>query len=159
MFDIHFFRKYPRPFFKFAKEIYPGQFQPSTNYRFIKLKEDNNQLLRDYRLNMDTPEETCGIRNVITCYGSCTRCHCQVWRQRDQGGHIQPDHPTVSQVPPRRPGSQRGYGGHEAGRRVLRRGPLSDLYCEAVNWDKSPCDLIVLLLRDNLLLFSFSLRY
>merc|ERR1712061_673693 len=29
MFDIHYFRKDPRPFFKFAKEIYPGQFEPS----------------------------------------------------------------------------------------------------------------------------------
>merc|ERR1711936_128456 len=27
MFDIHYFRKDPRPFFKFAKEIYPGQFE------------------------------------------------------------------------------------------------------------------------------------
>ncbi|KAH9362445.1 hypothetical protein HPB48_020145 [Haemaphysalis longicornis] len=30
MFDLHFFRKDPRPFFKFVNEIYPGQFQPSA---------------------------------------------------------------------------------------------------------------------------------
>ncbi len=36
MFDIHYFRKDPRPFFKFAKEIYPGQFQPSPCHKFIK---------------------------------------------------------------------------------------------------------------------------
>lgn len=30
MFDISYFKKDPRPFFKFAKEIYPGQFQPPS---------------------------------------------------------------------------------------------------------------------------------
>ncbi|XP_077504571.1 sirtuin 1 isoform X1 [Amblyomma americanum] len=83
MFDIHYFRKDPRPFFKFAKEIYPGQFTPSASHRFIKLLEDNNKLLRNYTQNIDTLEQTCGIRNVITCHGSfatasCTRCHHKV---------------------------------------------------------------------------------
>ncbi|XP_037269621.1 sirtuin 1 isoform X2 [Rhipicephalus microplus] len=83
MFDIHYFRKDPRPFFKFAKEIYPGQFTPSASHRFIKLLEDNNKLLRNYTQNIDTLEQTCGIHNVITCHGSfatasCTRCHHKV---------------------------------------------------------------------------------
>ncbi|XP_037521143.1 NAD-dependent protein deacetylase sirtuin-1 isoform X1 [Rhipicephalus sanguineus] len=83
MFDIHYFRKDPRPFFKFAKEIYPGQFTPSASHRFIKRLEDNNKLLRNYTQNIDTLEQTCGIRNVITCHGSfatasCTRCHHKV---------------------------------------------------------------------------------
>lgn len=33
MFDIHYFRRDPRPFFKFAREIYPGQFTPSLCHR------------------------------------------------------------------------------------------------------------------------------
>uniref|UniRef100_A0A2R5L6L7 protein acetyllysine N-acetyltransferase n=1 Tax=Ornithodoros turicata TaxID=34597 RepID=A0A2R5L6L7_9ACAR len=83
MFDIHYFRKDPRPFFKFAKEIYPGQFTPSPSHRFIKLLEDNGQLLRNYTQNIDTLEQTCGIQNVITCHGSfatasCTRCRHKV---------------------------------------------------------------------------------
>ena len=37
MFDIQYFRKDPRPFFKFAKEIYPGE----TNSIFEKARIPN----------------------------------------------------------------------------------------------------------------------
>ena len=36
MFDIFYFEHDPRPFFKFAKEIYPGQFKPSLSHLSIK---------------------------------------------------------------------------------------------------------------------------
>ncbi|CAN7993704.1 unnamed protein product [Ixodes hexagonus] len=88
MFDIHYFRKDPRPFFKFAKasallEIYPGQFHPSPSHRFIKRLEESGKLLRNYTQNIDTLEQMCGICNVITCHGSfatasCTRCRRKV---------------------------------------------------------------------------------
>ena len=69
MFDIHYFRKDPRPFFKFAKEIYPGQFQPSPAHRFIKLVESHGKLLRNYSQNIDTLETVAEIKNVIHCHG------------------------------------------------------------------------------------------
>lgn len=79
MFDIQYFSRDPRPFFKFAREIYPGQFRPSTCHRFIKMLEDKNKLLRNYTQNIDTLEQVAGIRNVIECHGSfatasCTKC-------------------------------------------------------------------------------------
>lgn len=40
MFDIQYFRQDPRPFFKFAREIYPGQFSPSPCHRSVAV-EDN----------------------------------------------------------------------------------------------------------------------
>lgn len=83
MFDIHYFRRDPRPFFKFAKEIYPGQFEPSPSHKFIKLLEGHGKLLRNYTQNIDTLEQTAGIDKVINCHGSfatasCTRCKFQV---------------------------------------------------------------------------------
>ena len=36
MFDIQYFSQDPRPFFKFAREIYPGQFKPSPCHRYEK---------------------------------------------------------------------------------------------------------------------------
>ena len=57
MFDIHYFRKNPRPFFKFAREIYPGQFEPSPCHRFIKCLEKHGSLLRNYTQNIDTLEQ------------------------------------------------------------------------------------------------------
>ena len=83
MFDIQYFRKDPRPFFKFAREIYPGQFQPSPCHRFIRNVEKNGKLLRNYTQNIDTLENVVGLKNVIQCHGSfatatCTKCKYKV---------------------------------------------------------------------------------
>ncbi|KAK7869073.1 hypothetical protein R5R35_000792 [Gryllus longicercus] len=83
MFDIQYFSQDPRPFFKFAREIYPGQFKPSPCHRFIKMLEKHNKLLRNYSQNIDTLEQVAGIQNVIECHGSfatasCTRCKYKV---------------------------------------------------------------------------------
>lgn len=79
MFDITYFSRDPRPFYKFAREIYPGQFKPSPCHRFIKMLEQKNKLLRNYTQNIDTLEQVAGIKNVIECHGSfstasCTKC-------------------------------------------------------------------------------------
>ncbi|KAL1458976.1 hypothetical protein WDU94_010995, partial [Cyamophila willieti] len=83
MFDINYFKQDPRPFFKFAREIYPGQFKPSPCHRFIKMLERHGKLLRNYSQNIDTLEQVAGIENVIECHGSfatasCTRCGYRV---------------------------------------------------------------------------------
>lgn len=70
MFDIEFFHQNPRPFYKFAREIYPGQFKPSIGHRFIKAIEQNGKLLRNYTQNIDTLEQVAGINSVIQCHGN-----------------------------------------------------------------------------------------
>ncbi|XP_043662833.1 NAD-dependent histone deacetylase sirtuin-1 [Drosophila teissieri] len=79
MFDINYFKRDPRPFYKFAREIYPGEFQPSPCHRFIKMLETKGKLLRNYTQNIDTLERVAGIQRVIECHGSfstasCTKC-------------------------------------------------------------------------------------
>ncbi|XP_076296180.1 sirtuin 1 isoform X2 [Lasioglossum baleicum] len=83
MFDINYFGQDPRPFYKFAREIYPGQFKPSPCHRFIQMLDKQKKLLRNYSQNIDTLEQVAGIENVIECHGSfatasCTRCKYQV---------------------------------------------------------------------------------
>ena len=83
MFDIAYFAQDPRPFYQFAKEIYPGLFEPSPSHRFIKLLERKGKLLRNYTQNIDTLERVAGIENVIECHGSfatasCTKCKFKV---------------------------------------------------------------------------------
>lgn len=83
MFDIKFFYQDPRPFFKFAREIFPGQFKPSPSHRFIKKLEEKNVLLRNYTQNIDTLERVAGISRLIECHGSfatasCTRCKFRI---------------------------------------------------------------------------------
>lgn len=69
MFDINYFSQDPRPFFKFAREIYPGQFKPSPCHQFIKMLEKQKKLLRNYSQNIDTLERVAGIKNLIECHG------------------------------------------------------------------------------------------
>ncbi|XP_037070447.1 NAD-dependent protein deacetylase sirtuin-1-like, partial [Pollicipes pollicipes] len=82
MFDIHYFRRDPRPFFKFAREIYPGQFRPSPCHRFIRMLERQGKLLRNYTQNIDTLEQQAGIENVIQCHGSFATATCQQCRYK-----------------------------------------------------------------------------
>jgi NAD-dependent deacetylase sirtuin 1 len=69
MFDIHYFNDDPRPFFRFCKEIYPGQFTPSPSHYFIAALEQRGKLLRHYTQNIDTLEHTAGISRVVYCHG------------------------------------------------------------------------------------------
>lgn len=83
VFDIRLFRRDPRPFFLTAKELYPGQFEPSLSHRFIRKLEQRGQLLRNYSQNIDTLETIAGIESVTMCHGSfatatCIRCKNKV---------------------------------------------------------------------------------
>ncbi|XP_034040814.1 NAD-dependent protein deacetylase sirtuin-1 [Thalassophryne amazonica] len=82
MFDIEYFRKDPRPFFKFAKEIYPGQFQPSPCHKFISLLDKHGKLLRNYTQNIDTLEQVAGVQRIIQCHGSFATASCLVCKHK-----------------------------------------------------------------------------
>merc|ERR1711963_161549 len=91
MFDIHYFRKDPRPFFKFAKEIYPGQFRPSPCHKFIRCVEKQGKLLRNYTQNIDTLEQVVGIEDVVQCRGSFATASCTVCKHKVQAEVIRAD--------------------------------------------------------------------
>ncbi|KAJ1770652.1 NAD-dependent histone deacetylase sir2 [Coemansia sp. RSA 1843] len=76
MFDIQYFREMPELFYSFAKDLYPGNFQPAPTHAFVKLLEDNGQLLRNYTQNIDTLEHVQGIKNVLNCHGSFATATC-----------------------------------------------------------------------------------
>jgi NAD-dependent deacetylase sirtuin 1 len=69
IFDIHFFREDPEPFYSFVRDIYPGSFRPSPTHYFIRLLEMKGKLLRNYSQNVDTLEAKAGISKVINCHG------------------------------------------------------------------------------------------
>jgi len=91
MFDIHYFRKDPRPFFKFAREIYPGQFAPSPCHRFIRCLETHESLLRNYTQNIDTLEQVSGIESVIQCHGSFATATCALCKHKVEADSIRED--------------------------------------------------------------------
>ena len=91
MFDIQYFSLNPKPFFKFASEIWPGQFSPSPSHHFIKELEDRQCLLRNYTQNIDTLEKVCGIRNVIQCHGSFSTATCRLCGNKVDSDSIKED--------------------------------------------------------------------
>eukprot|EP00501_MAST-03F_sp_TOSAG23-6_P000041 GSMAST32.ASY1.ANO1.42.1 assembled CDS len=77
------FRNDPEPFYQFAKELYPGKFQPSPTHHFIRLLERKGKLLRNYTQNIDTLENIAGVKNVVYAHGSfatasCLRCKAKL---------------------------------------------------------------------------------
>ncbi|KAG8184603.1 hypothetical protein JTE90_005217 [Oedothorax gibbosus] len=140
MFDINYFRKDPRPFFKFAKEIYPGQFQPSPSHRFIRLLEKEGKLLRNYTQNIDTLEHAAGIRNVITCHGSFATATCTICRYKVDSSVIKED--IFNQTIPYCPMCG-GEGGIMKPDIVFFGEGLSDEFHECKNQDKQACDLLI----------------
>merc|ERR1719414_1859463 len=91
MFDIQYFRKDPRPFFKFAKEIYPGQFSPSPCHKFISCLERSGKLLRNYTQNIDTLEQVAGISKVVQCHGSFATASCTKCKSKLSAEHVRSD--------------------------------------------------------------------
>ena len=51
---------------QFAKEIYPGQFEPSLGHMFIKELENHGKLLRNFTQNIDTIELTAGKTRLLS---------------------------------------------------------------------------------------------
>ncbi|CAL2041292.1 unnamed protein product [Caenorhabditis brenneri] len=88
MFDIRYFASNPKPFYNFAREIFPGQFTPSVSHRFIKELESTGRLLRNYTQNIDTLEHQTGIKRVVECHGSFSKCTCYQCGKQYDGMHI-----------------------------------------------------------------------
>ncbi|CAI5449748.1 unnamed protein product [Caenorhabditis angaria] len=61
------------------------------SHRFIKLLEDNEQLLRNYTQNIDTLEHQTGISRVIECHGSFSKATCTKCGEKFDGDVIRED--------------------------------------------------------------------
>eukprot|EP01133_Synstelium_polycarpum_P015821 gene15821-18801_t len=90
LFDIDYLRRDPRPFFEFAKEIYPGTHTPSPTHHFIKKLDDKGKLLRNYTQNIDTLEHVVGITpsKLVNCHGSFKSATCITCRRTVPGSEL-----------------------------------------------------------------------
>ena len=64
VFDINFFKENPAPFYQLAKELFPGQYQPTPTHNFIRLLHNHGLLLRCFTQNIDSLEAEAGKRGV-----------------------------------------------------------------------------------------------
>ncbi len=78
IFSLDYFKKKPEPFYKLAKEIYPGLHFPTYSHFFLKLLANKNKLLRIYTQNIDSLENVAGIDKnlVVAAHGNFDSATC-----------------------------------------------------------------------------------
>lgn len=78
IFELDYFRENPQPFFKLAKDLYPGTFKPTPSHYFVKLLQEKGLLLRHYTQNIDTLERIAGIEHekLVEAHGTFYSNHC-----------------------------------------------------------------------------------
>ncbi|XP_028279118.1 NAD-dependent protein deacetylase sirtuin-1 [Parambassis ranga] len=143
MFDIEYFRRDPRPFFKFAKEIYPGQFQPSLCHKFISMLDKQGTLLRNYTQNIDTLEQVAGVQRIIQCHGSFATASCLVCKHKVDCEAIRED--IFNQVVPHCPRCQDIPLAIMKPDIVFFGENLPEMFHRAMKQDKDEVDLLIVI--------------
>ncbi|XP_071077462.1 NAD-dependent protein deacetylase sirtuin-3, mitochondrial isoform X2 [Desmodus rotundus] len=80
IFELSFFLDNPRPFFAWAKDMYPGNFRPNVIHYFLRLLHDRGLLRRLYTQNIDGLERASGIpgSKLVEAHGSFSSATCTV---------------------------------------------------------------------------------
>nr|XP_020457563.1 NAD-dependent protein deacetylase sirtuin-1 [Monopterus albus] len=143
MFDIEYFRRDPRPFFKFAKEIYPGQFQPSPCHKFISMLDKQGKLLRNYTQNIDTLEQVAGVQRIIQCHGSFATASCLVCKHKVDCEAIRED--IFNQVVPHCPHCPDAPLAIMKPDIVFFGENLPEMFHRAMKQDKDEVDLLIVI--------------
>ncbi|XP_072826806.1 NAD-dependent protein deacetylase sirtuin-3, mitochondrial isoform X1 [Vicugna pacos] len=83
IFELAFFFQDPKPFFTFAKELYPGNYRPNATHYFLRLLHEKGLLLRLYTQNIDGLERASGIpaSKLVEAHGSFASATCTVCRR------------------------------------------------------------------------------
>ena len=78
VFELNYFRKRPGPFYKLAKELYPGSYAPTPTHHFIKLLHDKGVLRRCFTQNIDSLERATGLprEKIVAAHGNFDGAHC-----------------------------------------------------------------------------------
>ena len=91
LFDIHYFRFDPKPFYIFAKSLFPGGLEPTFTHRFFRRLEGKGKLRRMYTQNIDGLEKQAGIRRVVHCHGSFERSSCLDCKRQRPSAELRED--------------------------------------------------------------------
>lgn len=144
MFDIHYFTHDPRPFFRFAKEIWPGQYQPSLAHQFIAELERQDKLLRNYTQNIDSLEHLASITRLIQCHGSFSSATCRNCHYKVQSDEIKDE--ILQQKIPYCPKCSKDTENAILKPDIVFFGEqLPDDFHRTISTDKNKCDLLIVM--------------
>ncbi|CAE8622621.1 unnamed protein product [Polarella glacialis] len=77
IFSIDYFKGKPAAFYELAREMWPGNFEPTQAHFFIRLLEEKGLLLRCYTQNIDSLEELAGVSQelIVAAHGNFSSAH------------------------------------------------------------------------------------
>jgi len=77
IFELRFFRDNPGAFYELAREMWPGNFEPTPAHYFIRLLHDKGILLRCYSQNIDSLECRAGLpaEKLVAAHGNFDAAH------------------------------------------------------------------------------------
>lgn len=83
IFELRYFEEHPEPFFLLAKEMYPGNYKPTTTHHFINLLNNKKLLLRNFTQNIDGLERVAGLpeEKIMAAHGVFHSSHCLICRK------------------------------------------------------------------------------
>jgi len=78
VFDLQFFRSNPEPFYRLCKELWPGQYNPTSTHHFINKLHEKGLLLRCFTQNIDSLETLAGLptEKVVAAHGNFDSAKC-----------------------------------------------------------------------------------
>eukprot|EP01060_Flectonema_neradi_P018115 TRINITY_DN24930_c0_g1_i1.p1 TRINITY_DN24930_c0_g1~~TRINITY_DN24930_c0_g1_i1.p1 ORF type:complete len:330 (+),score=53.28 TRINITY_DN24930_c0_g1_i1:48-1037(+) len=84
IFDLMYFTRKPHPFYRFAKELWPGKHEPTKTHMFLKALSDTGKLKRIYSQNIDNLEREAGLpeKELIEAHGNMIGAHCVDCRKK-----------------------------------------------------------------------------
>lgn len=93
VFDISLFREDPSIFYLVAKDILPSTNKFSPTHAFIRLLQDQGQLLTNFTQNIDNLEGRAGIlpEKLVQCHGSFATASCVECKYKVKGEEIYKD--------------------------------------------------------------------
>jgi len=77
IFELNFFRRNPGAFYELAREMWPGNFEPTPAHYFVRLLHDKGILLRCYSQNIDSLERRAGLpaEKLVAAHGNFDEAH------------------------------------------------------------------------------------
>ena len=100
IFTVPFLEKKPEAFFTLAKELFPGNYKPTTTHYFLKLLETKGMLLRCFTQNIDGLEREAGVEpsKIVAAHGHFDTARCLRCRRQHTKAYVK-EHVFADLVP------------------------------------------------------------
>lgn len=152
IFSIDFFRQRPAAFYELAKEMWPGNYNPTPAHYFIRLLHDKGILLRCYSQNIDSLERQAGLPEdkLVAAHGNFDQAHVlkQDYNDEEEAEVLVDIAELKTAIDEGEKGWERlrqEKGGLVKPKIVFFGEPLPDKFIELHRKDLQQCDLLIVI--------------